>query len=50
MFFTNNFVSIVTWWHGEIESNPGPKKKQQTYFLLCHWNVDSLVAHKKYLY
>ena len=33
--------------HGDIESNPGPEKKEQTYFLLCHWNVNSLVAHKK---
>ena len=32
--------------YGDIESNPGPKKKEQTYFLLCHWNVNSLVAHK----
>ena len=36
--------------HGDTESNPGPKKKEQTYFSLCHWNVNSLVAHKKYLY
>ena len=33
--------------HGDIEPNPDPKKKQQTYFLLCHWNVHSLVVHKK---
>ena len=32
--------------HGDIESNPGPKKKEQTYFSLCHLNVNSLVAHK----
>ena len=31
--------------HGDIESNRGPKKKKQTYFSLCHWNVNSLVAH-----
>ena len=36
--------------HGDIESNPGPKKKEQNYFSLCHYNVNSLVAHKKYLY
>ena len=33
--------------HGYIESNPVPKKKELTYFSLCHWNVNSLVAHKK---
>ena len=36
--------------HGDIESNRGPKKKKQTYFSLCHWNVNSLVAHKKQPY
>ena len=36
--------------HGDIEPNPGTKRKEQTYFLLCHWNVNSFVAHKKYLY
>ena len=30
--------------HGDIKSNPGPKKKEQTHFSLCHWNVNSLVA------
>ena len=33
--------------HGDIESNSGPKKKELTYFSLCLWNVNSLVAHKK---
>ena len=33
--------------HDDTESNPGLKKKEQTYFSLCHWNVNSLVAHKK---
>ena len=33
--------------HGDIESNRGPKKKEQTYFSLCHWNVISLAAHNK---
>ena len=43
-------VLILLLLHGDIESKPGPKKKEQTYFSLCHWNVNSLVAHKKYLY
>ena len=53
-FFISYFLPIILFLllllHGDIESNPGPKKKEQTYFSLCHWNVNSLVAHKKYLY
>ena len=41
-----NFLSIVIL-HDDIESNPGPKKKEQIYFSLCHWNMNSLVADKK---
>ena len=26
--------------HGDIELNPGPK-----YFSICHWNLNSLIAH-----
>ena len=55
--FISCFLPIVLFLllllHGDIEPNPGPKKKEQTYFSLCHWNdwnVNSLVAHKKYLY
>ena len=33
--------------HGDIEINPGPKKKQPKYFSCCHWNVNSLLAHDK---
>ena len=33
--------------HGDIEINPGPKKKQPKYFSCCHWNVNSLLAHNK---
>ena len=30
--------------HGDIESNPGPKKEQIKYISCCHWNVNSLLA------
>ena len=30
--------------YGDIEINPGPNK-QSKYFLCCHWNVNSLLAH-----
>ena len=33
--------------HGDIESNSGPEKKEQTYVLFRHWNVNSLVTHNK---
>ena len=33
--------------HGDIEINPGTKKKQPKYFSFCHWNVNSLLAHDK---
>ena len=50
-FFISYFLPIILFLllllHGDIESNPGPKKKEQIYFSLCHWNVNSLVVHKK---
>ena len=52
-FFISYFLPIILFLllllHGDLESNPGPKKKEQSYFSLCHRNVNSLVAHKKYL-
>ena len=49
-YFIPLIFFLLLFLHGDIESNPGPKKKEQTYFSLCHWNVNSSVAHKKYLY
>ena len=52
--FISYFLPIILFLllllHVDIESNLGPKKKEQTYFSLCHWNVNSLVAHKKLFY
>ena len=48
--FLPTILSLLLLLHGDIESNLGPKKKVQTYFSLFHWNVNSLVARKKYLY
>ena len=52
-FFISYFLQIILFLllllHGYIESNPGPKKKEQAYFSLSHWNVNSLAAHKKYI-
>ena len=30
---------------GDIEKNPGPKKDFSQTFSICHWNLNSLVAH-----
>ena len=31
---------------GDVELNPGPKNtKSSDYFSLCHWNINSLLAH-----
>ena len=39
------FMLLLT--HGDIESNAGPPKKISSYFLLCHWNANSILAHNK---
>ena len=44
------YSAIIFWLlvqHGDIEINPGLKKKQPKYFSCCHWNVNSLLAHDK---
>ena len=33
--------------HGDIESSSGPSQKISSYFLLCHWNANSILAHNK---
>ena len=33
--------------HGDIEIDPGPKKKLSKCFSCCHWNVNSILAHNK---
>ena len=36
------FCSLLT--HGDVETNPGPKKSHW-YFSCCLWNVNSLISH-----
>ena len=48
--FFISYLFLLLLLHGDIESNIDPKKKEQTHFSLCHWNVNSLVVHQKYLY
>ena len=33
--------------HGDIEVNPGPKKRRSNYFSCCHWHVKSILTHNK---
>ena len=33
--------------HGDVENNPGPKRRTSNYFSCCHWNVNSIMAHNK---
>ena len=44
-FFHNLFYQICLVQHGDIELNPGPKNKFKS-LTCCHWNVNSLTAHK----
>ena len=46
-FFCSFFVLILLLKHGDIEINPGPKKKLSKCFSCCHWNVNSILAHNK---
>ena len=42
-FFYSSIIFLLLVQHGDIEINPGPKKKQLKYFLCCPWNVNSLL-------
>ena len=44
--FFNAFCCLFLPQHGDMEINPGPKKKTVVeHFSCCHWNVISLAAH-----
>ena len=43
-YFYHLFCSMFLLKHGDIEINPGPTKKNHSYFSCCHWNVNSLAA------
>ena len=46
LFFFNLFCCLFLRQRGDIEVNPGPKKKAAVkHFPYCHWNVNSLAAH-----
>ena len=33
--------------HGDVKPNPGTKEKLTDFFACCHWNVNSILVHKK---
>ena len=45
IFFYSIFSRMFIMQHGDIESNPGPRKKHIP-LTCCHWNVNTLTAHK----
>ena len=46
LLFFNLFCCLFLRQHGDVEINPGPKKKTAVeHFSCCHWNANSLAAH-----
>ena len=41
------FAFLLLLKHGDVEINPGPKKKEARFFSCFHWNVNSILAHNK---
>ena len=40
------FVFLMLFACGDIELNPGPKKRSSCYnFSVCHWNLNSITTH-----
>ena len=40
------FVMLILLTLGDIESNPGPRRRDSCYnFSICHWNLNSMTAH-----
>ena len=44
-FFLIVAITLLIITHGDIELNPGPKRETFQYLKICHWNVNSLLAH-----
>ena len=41
------FLALFLLKHGDVEINPGPKKKETRFFSCVHSNVKSIVAQNK---
>ena len=46
-YFLTTILLLLKLLHIYIEYNPGTKKKEQICFSICHWNINSFVAHGK---
>ena len=46
VYITLPFIFALLLCHGDIEINPGPKKFKKNSLSVCHWNLNSLSAHK----
>ena len=44
-FFAYLFLPSKLCEHGDIETNPGPRKISPRSFSICHWNLNSINAH-----
>ena len=40
-------ITMLLLTHGDIESNPGSKRRISNYFPCCHWNVNHIMVHNK---
>ena len=45
--FYTVFAFLVLLKHGDVQINPGPKKKETRFFTYLHWNINSILAHNK---
>ena len=41
------FAFLLLLKHGDVEVNPGPKKKEVRFFSCFHWNLNSILAYNK---
>ena len=39
------YISCFLLCHGDIESNPGPRKLKENTLSICHWNLNGITAH-----
>ena len=40
-------LCMLTLIHDNVKSNPKPKKQSTNFFSCCHWNINSILAHRK---
>ena len=45
-FLTFSYIFFLLRSHEDIELNPGPRKTKENTLSVCHWNLNSITAHK----